>query len=257
MAAAERVFLMFHELELPGRPLCQPEPGYARYTVRAEDFRSQMNWLRQAGWTGFSVSQAFTAPETRAVVITFDDGCETDLLVAAPVLKEAGFGATSYITVGFVGKPGYLSASQVRELSQSSIEVGCHSMSHPHLNDLRDQSLHEEIVVAKDRLQQMIGRSVDHFSCPGGRWNQRVVAKVQEAGYKTMATSRTHANSPTGNPFCQGRVVVMRATNLPAFQAICEGRGLWRLSARNRVRDGAKRILGNTLYDRVRAGMLR
>ena len=38
------------------------------------------------------------------MTITFDDGCETDLLVAAPILRQAGFNATFFITWGRLGK---------------------------------------------------------------------------------------------------------------------------------------------------------
>ena len=76
------------------------------------------------------------SPVGKTVCITFDDGCETDLLAAAPILKEFGFGATFYITVGFLGKPGYLSEAQVRNLSALGFEIGCHSLTHPYLPTL-------------------------------------------------------------------------------------------------------------------------
>jgi hypothetical protein len=87
------VFLMYHELEIPGRRLCQSEPGYIRYVLRASDFEGQMRFLKNAGWHGTNVRAALTFPRPR-VGITFDDGCETDLLNAAPVLLELGFPAS-------------------------------------------------------------------------------------------------------------------------------------------------------------------
>ncbi len=257
MEPGKRVFLMYHELEISGRPLCQTDPGYVRYILSVKEFQAQITWLRSAGWLGLSVTQAFREPHHSGVVITFDDGCETDLLTAAPILREAGFGATSYVTVGFVGRPGYLSPSQVRQLSDSGIEIGCHSYSHPYLTDVGPEDLHREIAVAKDRLEQMIGRGVDHFSCPGGRYNQRVVASVRDSGYKTMATSRTHVNSPASDAYELCRVAIMRGTSLPVFTSVCGGKGLWQFSARDRMRDGVKRLLGNALYDRLRASVLR
>src|SRR5437660_8464983 len=113
MAAGSMVYLMYHELELPGRPLRETESGYVRYVLSESDFRAQVLWLREDGWQGMSVSQALDSPQDRAVAITFDDGTETDLIAAGPVLKEAGFQATFYVTVGFLGKRGYMSASQL------------------------------------------------------------------------------------------------------------------------------------------------
>jgi peptidoglycan/xylan/chitin deacetylase (PgdA/CDA1 family) len=253
----EIVYLMYHELEMPGRPLCQTEAGYVRYILAAADFRAQMQALKDAGWRGLSVGEALTFQENPGVTITFDDGCETDLLAAAPILQKFGFGATFYITSGLVGTRGYLSAQQVRELGGLGFEIGCHSMTHAYLPDLDDVRLHEEVAGAKVKLEEILGRPVVHFSCPGGRYDQRLKDFARAAGYQTVATSRTHANSESSDLFELGRVAVMRDTPIKVLTAWSQGRGLWQLTMRDRLRHGAKRILGNSFYDRVRATVLR
>ena len=79
MSASRIVFLMYHELELAGRKLCQSEPGYVRYILPLEVFREQMEWLKQSGLRGLNVTEALRFPAEPSVCITFDDGCETDL----------------------------------------------------------------------------------------------------------------------------------------------------------------------------------
>src|SRR5215475_1929897 len=108
LAMSERgvVYLMYHELERPGYPLCHSDQGYARYAVEEECFRSQMQWLQQAGWRGLGVGEALATNSQvddprPSIVLTFDDGCESDLITAAPILKAGGFDATFYITVTF------------------------------------------------------------------------------------------------------------------------------------------------------------
>src|ERR1700687_614245 len=184
------VYLMYHELEIPGRRLCQSEPGYARYVLPEPNFRAQMDHLKGDGWQGLSVSKALAFPKGRNVTITFDDGCETDLLAAAPILRRAGFNATLFITCGRLGKPGYLSPAQLKELSGQGFEIGCHSMTHPYLTDLDARGLRHEISDAKSELEQIIGQPVDHFSCPGGRCDRRVVTVARADGYRTGATRR-------------------------------------------------------------------
>ncbi|MGA8764361.1 MAG: polysaccharide deacetylase family protein [Candidatus Sulfotelmatobacter sp.] len=251
------VFLMYHELEKPGRPLCLDEPGYVRYAVRLSDFRQQMESLDRDGWRGLSVGEAIQFREEKSsVAITFDDGCETDLICAAPILREFGFGATFYVTAGFLEKPGYLSSAQLRELGSLGFEIGCHSMTHAYLTDLNDEQLHHEVIEAKLRLEQVIGRCVEHFSCPGGRYNERTLRVAREAGYRTVATSRIHANSKRLNPFRLGRVAVMRATPLAAFRDICRGHGLWQINLKVHLRKAAQKLMGNSAYDRLRAALL-
>ena|SRR5271157_3433554 len=250
------VFLMYHELEVAGRRLCQSEPGYVRYVLPEPDFRPQINHLKANGWHGLSVGQALAFPAGLNVAITFDDGCETDLLVAAPILRQAGFNATFFITCGRLGKPGYLSPTQLRELSGQGFEIGCHSMTHPYLTDLDDGALRYEISDAKSELEQIIGRPVEHFSCPGGRCDRRVVAVTRAAGYRTLSTSHIQANSGDTDVFALGRVAILRDVSVDAFAAICEGSPLSRMRAVIAFREMARQILGNSLYDRVRATLL-
>ena len=255
MANRPIVFLMYHELELSGRPLVQSEPGYVRYIVSHDRFRSQMEWLRQKGWVGLNVSESLDYPEQTAVAITFDDGCETDLIAAAPILVEAGFHATFYITAGFLGKRGYLSYAQLKELS-SLQEIGCHSMTHPYLNDLSDEQQRVEIQGARAKLEDIIGRSVEHFSCPGGRYDERTLAIAREAGYRSVATSQTIRNEPSTDRFQLGRVAIMRNTGDSLFADICSGKGLWKIRAAESARNIARKAIGNVLYDRVRRRLL-
>ena len=251
------VYLMYHELELPGRQLCQDEPGYVRYIVREPDFRAQMLALKNSGRRGLTVSEALASPDASGVVITFDDGCETDLLAAAPILREAGFKATFYVTVGFLGTRGYMSRAQVRALGDLGCEIGSHSMTHPYLSDLSAEQLKHEIADSRKELEEITGRPVVHFSCPGGRWDQRVAETAEDAGYRSVATSRAAVNSRGTNPLALGRVAVMRQTSLVAFEALSKGQGLLGIRLRDGARGSLKRLLGNSLYDRLRNQVLK
>jgi peptidoglycan/xylan/chitin deacetylase (PgdA/CDA1 family) len=249
-------YLMYHELEVEGRALCQSEQGYVRYVVRQQHFRQQIEWLRSAGMRGLSVADALGKSQPNGIVITFDDGCETDLIVAAPILQEANFGATFYVTVGFLGRRGYMVERQVRELSDAGFDIGCHSMTHPYLDELDERDLHTEIVETKKRLEEMTGRPIYNFSCPGGRWSPKVAELARRAGYRSVATSRIAANHPGSDPFQLARIAVMRDLSLDGFRDVCRGRRLKKRQIRNFLQTSANQILGNTLYDRLRGLVL-
>ncbi|MGA2425333.1 MAG: polysaccharide deacetylase family protein [Terriglobales bacterium] len=255
-AAKSCVFLMYHELELPGRPMCQSAPGYVRYILPLETFRRQMAWLKDSGWRGLSVREALRYPAEPSVCITFDDGCETDLIAAAPVLREFGFNATFYLTVGFLGTAGYLNPGQVRDLDAQGFEIGCHSMSHSYLSDLPEQELKREVVDAKLQIEQIVGHAIEHFSCPGGRYDQRTLQMARQAGFRTVANSQFYANSPATSRYELGRVGLMRGITIEEFSATCRGRGLWKKRLQYEVRRSAQRAFGNQAYDRLRAVLL-
>jgi peptidoglycan/xylan/chitin deacetylase (PgdA/CDA1 family) len=256
MSSPQIVFLMYHELELPGRPLCQADPGYVRYILPRETFAEQMTWLKQQGFRGLSVSQSLAFSGEPSVALTFDDGSETDLIAAAPVLQQANFGATFYVTASFVEKPGYLSVAQLRELQKSGFEIGCHSMTHPYLSDIASGQLETEIAGAKHKLEEWIGEPVHHFSCPGGRYDERTLATARRAGYLTVANSRYHANSASTDRFQLGRVALFRGMDVETFGNICRGRGLWQKRASDAARRATRRVFGNSAYDRLRAAIL-
>lgn len=255
------VFLMYHELETAGRPLCEDGAGYARYVVGTDDFKQHLSHLQSNGLRGVSVGEALKKGEsnavtTRRVCITFDDGCETDLLFAAPALKEAGFNATFYVTVGHLNRRGYMSEPQLRELSNAGFDIGSHSMNHCYLHDLPEERVREEVAGSKERLEQLTGRAVAHFSCPGGRWDARVARIAREAGYESVATSAVGVNTRAADPFKLSRVAVTRGTTAEEVLRVSRAEGLAARRARVAVLDVAKRVLGNSIYERLRTAAL-
>lgn len=253
------VYLMYHEIELAGRQLCESDPGYVRYVLKAADFREQVAHLRAAGFRGISVGEALaeTGESNRSVAITFDDGCETDLIFAAPLLLEGGFGATFYITVEHLGRRGYLSRGQLRELAGLGFEIGSHSMTHSFLHDLPTERIEAEVAGSKAALEEITGGRVSHFSCPGGRWDKRVSRMVQEAGYESLVTSRIGVNTPQSDSFHLARVPVMRGLGIDEFARISRGLGLGRRRAQSAVLNTAKHVLGNSIYEKIRSTVLR
>lgn len=252
MSAPGTAFLMYHELSIPGRSTCQAEPGYTRYVVPAADFRAQMKRLSDEGWRGQGVTQSLQSFADKNVCITFDDGCETDLLSAAPLLTELGFGATSYVTVNFLNRPGYMTPAQVRELDGLGVEIGCHSLTHAYLTDVDDAQLREETAGAKDRLEQIAGVPVDHFSCPGGRWDTRVANAVKQANFRTMATSVTGLNFATTDWFALNRVAILDGLSSDQLLRICRGEGLRLTQLKEKTRAAVRRVMGNRAYDSIR-----
>jgi peptidoglycan/xylan/chitin deacetylase (PgdA/CDA1 family) len=252
-------FLMYHELRVPGRPLCSTEPGYARYVIDADAFREQMALLVERGFAGLGVSAWIdgATASRKSVVLTFDDGCETDLLVAAPILRELGLTATCYITVDYLGTRGYLTEPQLRTLAATGIEIGCHSMSHPYLSDVDDRRLEYEVVTAKDRLEQLCERPVRSFSCPGGRYDRRLLPIAVSAGYDSVVTSQPVGNRRAMKFGMLGRVAVMTGATPAGVVALAEGHGLRSLRIRGAALALAKSVLGNSLYERVRGRSLR
>ena len=250
--------LMYHEIVIDGRPLCRSDEGYSRYCISEDAFTRQLNMLRSQGFEGWNLSRALdhNRNPNAGVAITFDDGCETDALYAAPRLHELGFSATFFVVTKWIGRSGYISQRQMRELRGCGFEVGAHSRSHQYLTDLDPDALRGEIIDCKNELEQMLGERVDHFSCPGGRWSRAVSTVARDAGFRTVSTSRPGALTVSSDPFCLPRTAIVDGLPIHDFERICRGDRQWLGIARSGLLSGAKRLMGNPLYEKFRGAVL-
>jgi peptidoglycan/xylan/chitin deacetylase (PgdA/CDA1 family) len=257
MAAPGRVpVLMYHELLAAGGSPARPGAGYARYVIAGDTFHSHLETMKTAGTPGVAIGTALEPGSDPCVALTFDDGCASDLLVAAPLLVEFGFTATFYITVDWIGTTGFLMPAQVRELAAHGFQIASHSLSHPYLTDLAPDRLRLELTASRDRLEQISGVPVRHFSCPGGRWSRAVADVAREAGYESVADSRPVAWVRGADRFRIGRFAVTADTSVQAIARLCR-KGTWEsFRLRSLVLGAAKTLLGNRLYDRARRRIL-
>ena len=82
-------------------------------SIGVEDFASHMAALRDEGFTAVTFEDLLAYVETgrerpeKAVVITFDDGYESNLTLAGPILREYGMKATVFAIGVSVGKDTY------------------------------------------------------------------------------------------------------------------------------------------------------
>jgi peptidoglycan/xylan/chitin deacetylase (PgdA/CDA1 family) len=166
-------------------------------TVRPERFHQQMRWLRRAGRRGTSVGQLLDAHRRGAanglVGLSFDDGYADFTEYALPVLQRYGFGATMFVPAGLLGgdnawdpegpRKALLSAGQLRQVAAAGIEVGSHGFRHQSLPASSDADLAREIGESRDILADVTGHEVDGFCYPYGHHDERVIDRVERAGY--------------------------------------------------------------------------
>ena len=148
------------------------------------------------------VDNAATSVPKKLVVLTFDDGNISDLTTVAPILKEHGFGATFYITSGWVGKPGRLNWKQVKELHNQGFDIGNHSSSHPNMLHISENDIREQIISFDDACAEHGIPKATSFAYPGGHHDRRMVKALVAQGYLTArrAVSPEYPLHESGGP---------------------------------------------------------
>jgi peptidoglycan/xylan/chitin deacetylase (PgdA/CDA1 family) len=181
--------LMYHGIR---RSYCDElPPGWSRkHAIDAAAFTQQLDLIGARGSRSLKLSDLDLPglPE-RSLLITFDDGHLSDYQIAAPELQGRGLSAAFFITWSYLGRPGYLSRGQVRELRAQSFEIGAHGLSHKRLTQMGPAELWREALDSKRRLEDLIGESIANFAIPSGSYNDLVLQTLWAAGYRRIMTS--------------------------------------------------------------------
>ena len=76
------------------------------------------------------------ANNEKMVIITFDDGWESQYKKAKPILDNYNFKATFYVIGNDIEKGGRLGWQELKQLQNEEHEIGSHSMSHVNLDKI-------------------------------------------------------------------------------------------------------------------------
>src|SRR5262249_54900059 len=106
------------------------------YSVEPRTFARQLDWLLEQGYRTLRVDELGGArPAQRCALISFDDGDVSNVEVALPLLAQRRMVAEFFVTAGFVGRPGRLSAEDVLALADAGMGVQAHGLTHAYLDD--------------------------------------------------------------------------------------------------------------------------
>jgi peptidoglycan/xylan/chitin deacetylase (PgdA/CDA1 family) len=159
--------------------------------------------------------------ERRDVLITFDDSYESDYSIALPLLKASKVKARFFVVANRVGQAGFLSGQQIRSLCAAGMTIGSHGMHHRKWPGLSDRDLHEEVVEARDRIEQITGSRIVEAACPFGGYNRRVLQRLRTSGYDRVYTS--DGGPAATESWIQPRNTIVRGDDLKKILGIITG----------------------------------
>lgn len=118
---------------------------------------------------------------------SWDDGHPLDMRLA-DLLARHGIAATFYVPVNnSEGRP-VLEAAALRRLADAGFEIGAHTHDHVRLNQAPPARVEDQIRRGKDRLEQILGRTVGGFCYPGGRGVARARPVLRRLGFTHART---------------------------------------------------------------------
>ncbi len=169
-------------------------------SIDPDRFERHLRLLLRLGYRPATAEQALVG-HGRLLHVTFDDAY-TSLLAAVSVLERLGVPSTVFVCTSYArdGRPldvpeladdlrarpeelETMTWSSLRDLVDRGVEVGSHTVSHPHLPELGDEGLASELVASRNEISDVLGVPCRLFAYPYGAQDPRVRAAARAAGY--------------------------------------------------------------------------
>jgi peptidoglycan/xylan/chitin deacetylase (PgdA/CDA1 family) len=251
--------LMYHAISSDAVPHGYTDVGDIVYVVDVANFEQQLKYLQKHNYKSHLISELplKNYKLNNNIILTFDDGHISNYKVALPLLKKYGFKANFFITTKWIGTEYYMDEAQIQSLSSSGMEVGSHGHTHLFLDDLRNDEVKKELIISQEILKPITSENIITFAAPGGRLNRGYKEICNDLNIDFICTSEVGwANNYKINKI--PRVAIMTNTSQKIFIDVVTCNSLFML--KNKIKylilTGAKKILGNNLYIKIRARYL-
>jgi peptidoglycan/xylan/chitin deacetylase (PgdA/CDA1 family) len=217
--------LMYHVIAPP--PPGAPFPGLY---VPPSEFAEQMQALKQAGWHSVTPDQleaywrhGVPLGPGKPIVLSFDNGYESQYTQALPVLRRLGWvGVENIQLTGLPPSQGGIGPREVRELVSDGWELDTQGFSHADLVTLDAAQLQYQVAVARSVVQHRFHVPVNWFCYPSGHYDATVIAAVREAGYTGSTTVIPGWAGPGEDPYRLPRLRVLGGTSGPELLSLIE-----------------------------------
>jgi len=202
-----------------------------QFDAHTEVFRSRL--IAPLVFLARSHEPAFA--RTNDVLLTFDDGCDSDYTYAFPRFAgTAGPGFVSFIVTDFVGRPGHLDWNMIQEMDRHGVVIGSHGVGHTDLTRLSRDDLNEEVRRSKAILEERLGHGVTPFAFPYGQFSRRAWQAALGAGYTHLFTIQLGYHNGF-EPFLFSRLCMTNSMDVPYLRQHlenpCRNRGVaWRIT---------------------------
>ena len=152
------------------------ENKYPSTNIQMDIFKQQIKIIKKLKYNFYDpkdLEENFrTTKIEKKILITIDDAFFSFYEVAWPYLKKEKIPFILFVSTETVGKNGYMTWSQIKELEkENTVYIGNHSHSHKYLVDLNNQEFMSDIDTASRFFNKNLGYNPIFFSYPFGEYS--------------------------------------------------------------------------------------
>ena len=168
------------------------------YIVPIDNFKEQMKLLHDSGYHTILPDQLYDyltagkALPSKPVMLTFDDTRLDQYTVGLSEMNKYGFKGVFFIMTVSLGKPGYMSKEQVKELSDQGNVIGSHTWDHHSVKQYTGDDWTIQIEKPSKELETITGKPIDYFAYPFGLWNKEAIKNLKRYHFKSVFQLSDH-----------------------------------------------------------------
>ena len=174
------ITIMYHRFE---------ENKYPSTNIRMTDFKEHLEMIKKNNIKFVNPlnfeDELNNNKNQRKVLITIDDGYQSFYDNAWPILKESKIPFILFISTREVGKNGYMSWKNIKEIEKYDfVEIGNHSHTHDYLIDFDDVAIENDLKKSISIFEENLGKNSIFFSYPFGEYSLSLKKIVINLGFK-------------------------------------------------------------------------
>jgi len=208
-------------------------------TIKTSVFEEHLKYLKENGYHVIPLRQLVDyylkkgpAPAPKSVVIVEDDAHKSVYSDMLPLAKKYNIPVTVFVYPSAISNAKYaMTYDQLRSLKKNGFDIQSHTFWHPNFKRDKkkmtpaeyDKFVTVQLKKSKERLEKEVGGTVDLLAWPFGIYDDYLLKKAADAGYKATFTIQAHHAGPQDTVMKLPRYLLINADQGKNFARILEG----------------------------------
>ena len=208
-------------------------------TIKTSVFEEHLKYLQANGYHVIPLRALVNyylkkgpAPAPKSVVIVEDDAHKSVYSDMLPLAKKYHVPVTVFVYPSAISNAKYaMTWDQLRTLQKNGFDIQSHTFWHPNFRHDKkkmtpaefEKSVTLQLKKSKDKLEKELGTPVDLLAWPFGIYDDYLLKRAAEIGYKGTFTIEAHHATPRDSVMKLPRYLLINSDQGKYFARIVEG----------------------------------
>lgn len=200
-------------------------------------FEEQMKWLKQNGFTPIPLKEAVEYLQgarndlpSKPVVITADDGWQSQYIYLVPLAKKYSLPITFFIYPETISSgKNAMTWEELKELQTNPLfDIESHTYWHPNFKQEKrrlsaanfEKFVNEQLVKSKQVLEDKLGTKITLLAWPFGIYDSYLEQQAAKAGYSMAFSIDYRGANKSFRPEAQPRFMIIQTESMQTFANI-------------------------------------